>query len=82
MPRLVPYLRDKEVYGYAVNAMAKAGGVEAVPLLMQELEKGNDVGGMIYQHLNRLTGEDFADKKQPWLDWWQNQNQRNIPNAE
>ncbi len=73
MNRLVPHLRDKKVQGYAVSAVANMGGKDALPLLMSELNGGNDVGGMIYQHLRRLTGEKFEGKPEPWLAWWKQQ---------
>ncbi len=73
MPRLVPHLRDKKVHGYAVSALASMGGKDALPLLMSELKSGNDVGGMIYQHLRKLTGEKFEEKPEPWLAWWAQQ---------
>lgn len=74
MKRLLPYLRDTKVHGYAVSALASMGGKDAIPLMMSELESGNDVGGMVYQHLRRLTGEDFEDKPEPWLAWWMKNN--------
>ncbi len=73
MKRLVPHLRDKKVQGYAVSALASMGGKDALPLLMSELDVGNDVGGMVYQHLRRLTGETFEGKPEPWLAWWKQQ---------
>lgn len=73
MNRLVPHLRDKKVHGYAVSALASMGGKDALPLLMSELESGNDVGGMVYQHLRRLTGEKFEGKPEPWLARWKQQ---------
>jgi uncharacterized protein (TIGR03067 family) len=73
MKRLMPLLKDKRVHGWAVSALASMGGKEALPLLMTELKTGNDVGGMIYQHLRLLTGEKFADAPEPWLEWWKEQ---------
>ncbi|MFM9962446.1 MAG: M56 family metallopeptidase [Planctomycetaceae bacterium] len=70
MKRLLPHLRDKKVHGYAVSALASMGGKDSLPLMMSELEAGNDVGGMVYQHLRRLTGEKFEEKSEPWLAWW------------
>ncbi|MDP1562167.1 MAG: M56 family metallopeptidase [Pirellulaceae bacterium] len=74
MKRLLPYLRETKVHGYAVSALASMGGKDAIPLMMGELESGNDVGGMVYQHLRRLTGEDFEEKPEPWLAWWMKNN--------
>ena len=70
MPRLVPHLRDLKIHGYAVMALARMGGRDALPLLMEELKSGNDVGGMIYQHLRLISREEFEFKPEPWLLWW------------
>lgn len=70
MKRLLPHLRDKQVQGYAASALASMGGKDSLPLMMSELEAGNDVGGMIYQYLRQLTSETFEDKPEPWLTWW------------
>ncbi len=45
MKRLLPHLRDKKMQGYAVSALASMGGEDALPLMMSELEAGNDVMG-------------------------------------
>jgi len=70
VPKLAPLLKDEKVWGYAVAAIADAGRNDALPLLFNELESGNDVGGMIYQHLRRLTGQNIQSKPEPWLNWW------------
>ena len=77
IPRLVPYLSDKHVHGYAVHAIADAGGEDALPVLMAELAKGNDVGGMMYQHLRRLTGQRFDENREMWVEWWKRQASKN-----
>jgi HEAT repeat protein len=74
--RLVPYLKDQKIHGFAASALAEAGGDEAMPLFMQELETGNDIGGMIYQHLTRISGEQLGSKPEPWLEWWPNHSAR------
>lgn len=70
MSRLRPLLRDPKVHGWAVAAIVESGGKRSLPLLMEELKAGHDVGGMVYQHLKRLTGQSFEDKPEPWLAWW------------
>lgn len=70
LERLVPYLKDKQIHGFAVSALAQAGGVDAMPLLMHELKSGNDVGGLIYQHLTRISGQSLGSKPEPWIEWW------------
>jgi beta-lactamase regulating signal transducer with metallopeptidase domain/WD40 repeat protein/HEAT repeat protein len=82
MSRLVPFLRDKKVHGYAVSALADMGMKDALPLLMAELKSGNDVGGMIYQHLRRWSGETFEEKPEPWLAWWDEKNEKAIPSSQ
>jgi len=73
VPKLAPLLKEEQVWGYAVAAIADAGRNDALPLLFNELESGNDVGGMIYQHLRRLTGQKIQSKPEPWLEWWRKQ---------
>jgi beta-lactamase regulating signal transducer with metallopeptidase domain/HEAT repeat protein len=70
MERLKPLLRDKRVQGYAVAALVSIGGKDALPLMMSELENGNAMGGMVYQHLRKLSDQSYEDKPEPWLDWW------------
>ncbi len=82
MKRLLPHLRDKKVQGYAVSALASMGGEDALPLMMSELEAGNDVDGMVYQHLRRLTGERFEEKPEPWLAWWKKNKPVPVPNKD
>ena len=83
MTRLQPLLKDKQVYGWAVSAIIDSGGQQALPLLMDELKSGNDVGGMIYQHLKRLTGQAFEDQPERWLAWWaENGTREEFKNAE
>ncbi len=72
IPKLVPYLRDERIHGYVVSTIVDAGGQTALPVLMNELQQGNDIGGMIYQHLRRLTGQKFGTAKE-WLEWWAKQ---------
>lgn len=73
MERLLPCLRDQKIHGFAVSALASMGGRDAIPLLIAELQSGNDVGGMIYQHLVLLTQEQLESKPEPWIAWWRKQ---------
>jgi HEAT repeat protein len=73
MKRLLPYLHDKKIHGWAVSALARMGGPDAVPLLIGELQSGNDVDGMIYQHLVQITHENLDAKPEPWIAWWRKQ---------
>ena len=70
---MAKYLTKRPFNGHAVNTIVKAQGKDSLPLLIRELEKKNDINGMVYLHLKQLTGEGFENTPEPWLAWWKRQ---------
>jgi len=72
IPSLVPLLW-RSGHGYNDPCMwtiAKAGGPEAVAVLVGEVGKGKTCGGTIYDALEKVTGKRFKTPEQVLLWWW------------
>jgi HEAT repeat protein len=55
----------------AVRALARLGDAEAIPVLIQLLEAGGEVGAVASYALARITLQRFGSDPSRWLAWWQ-----------
>lgn len=61
--RLRAFLRDTTTQVWAAQAIVNIDGALALPILMDELKAGYDIGGTIHRHLDKLTGRTDDDER-------------------
>ncbi len=56
---------------HAAHALARLGDAEAVPVLIQMLETGGELGAVAAESLVRITLQRLGSDPARWLGWWQ-----------
>lgn len=67
--RIAKLLTDDKLCGWAASSIVQCVGKDALPLFFAELRRGNDANGLLYQHLERLTGTKLERTPEAWLRW-------------
>lgn len=68
--RMLLFLEDKELRGFACTAIADAAGSDALAVFYGVLQRGYDGDGNIYQYLERLTGAKPEQTVDAWQKWF------------
>jgi HEAT repeat protein len=70
--RLIPYVKNQVTAQAASTALAVIAGRESLPILMDELRAGRELGDVVYDRIRQVSTKNFPSKPDPWTDWWLN----------